>query len=174
MVIGKEEGVALLRTSDGGAHWVSEKLPADVGSLSAIACPAKSICEAVGQRPVPRGLHAASTPDDIAIRTTNGGDSWVTTSIPGTIGASLQSIACPTVSVCEVVGVGPAGQHHSNAASTAADAVAVRTTDRGANWDDQALPAGVGNLYDVSCPSPSACVAVGYSQTEYAVVVRFA
>jgi hypothetical protein len=35
-----------LRTTDGGAKWVSTKLPTDVGALDAIACPTPSVCGA--------------------------------------------------------------------------------------------------------------------------------
>ncbi len=98
-----------LRTTDGGAKWVSTKLPSSVGTLSAVACPTPSVCEAVGS-------HAAATsaaatlaqPAVVAVRSTDGGTTWASQPLPSGITA-LHGAACPTPSRCYAVGYNPIG-----------------------------------------------------------------
>lgn len=189
MVYGGATGaIYFLRTTDGGARWVSEKLPENVGELDDLACPTTSYCVALGQRAVSSGSvilgprlasapeAAASTPNDIVIRTTDGGAHWVLTNVPGTPNVTFGAISCPTPSVCEAAGV-PSGDvsqsGYTTTGSTAALALMFRTTDGGATWYAQGLPAGVGSISSISCPTSSACTAVGSSNTAYGVVIRY-
>jgi photosystem II stability/assembly factor-like uncharacterized protein len=41
------DGVAL-RTTDGGTKWAAQKLPVGSDDLEALACPSRSVCEALG------------------------------------------------------------------------------------------------------------------------------
>jgi len=75
-------------------------------------------------------------------------------SLPATVQA-LQAISCATASRCWAVG--------STVATSAAPSgpVLVASTDGGATWALQPLPAGVGYLTGIACASSRACTAVG-------------
>ncbi len=144
---------ALLRTTDGGVSWVSEKLPAGMGGtvtgsvtstvLNAIACPSKSICEAVG------GFGNSSGEVVVALRTTDGGRSWVRRTIPGN--GTVSAVACPSASTCEAL-------FRVNGPGTE---VVLRTTNGGKSWSRKTvLPGNVG-LEVIACPSTSTCMAGG-------------
>jgi hypothetical protein len=98
-----------LRTTDGGARWVSTKLPSSVGALSAIACPTPSVCEAVGAHATASTAAAtAAEPAVVAVRSTDGGTTWGTQPLPVGITA-LHGVACPTPYDCDAVGYNPIG-----------------------------------------------------------------
>ena len=63
-----------LRTTDGGARWVSTKLCDGVAALDAIACPTPSVCEAVGSHAAAGSTSAQrTTPAVAAVRSVDGG-----------------------------------------------------------------------------------------------------
>jgi len=98
-----------LRTTDGGAKWVSTKLPTSVGALSAIACPTPSVCDAVGAHATASTSAAAlAEPAVVAVRSTDGGTTWAAQPLPAGI-TSLKGIACPTPYGCDAVGSDPIG-----------------------------------------------------------------
>jgi photosystem II stability/assembly factor-like uncharacterized protein len=144
---------ALLRTTDGGVSWVSEKLPAGMGGtvtgsvtstvLNAIACPSKSICEAVG------GFGNSSGEVVVALRTTDGGRSWVRRTIPGN--GTVSAVACPSASTCEAL-------FRVNGPGTE---VVLRTTNGGNSWSRKTVLTGNVGLEVISCPSTSTCMAGG-------------
>jgi photosystem II stability/assembly factor-like uncharacterized protein len=144
---------ALLRTTDGGVSWVSEKLPAGMGGtvtgsvtstvLNAIACPSKSICEAVG------GFGNSSGEVVVALRTTDGGRSWVRRTIPGN--GTVSAVACPSASTCEAL-------FRVNGPGTE---VVLRTTNGGKSWSRKTVLTGNVGLEVIACPSTSTCMAGG-------------
>ena len=144
---------ALLRTTDGGVSWVSEKLPAGMGGtvtgsvtstvLNAIACPSKSICEAVG------GFGNSSGEVVVALRTTDGGRSWVRRKIPGN--GTVSAVACPSASTCEAL-------FRVNGPGTE---VVLRTTNGGKSWSRKTVLTGNVGLEVIACPSTSTCMAGG-------------
>ena len=79
-----------------GAGAVQKAYPA-AATPAAVSCPTRSDCAALG-----RGAGDFS----IVLRSTTGGRSWRTETLPGH-GAFLDSITCPTASDCYVVGAGP-------------------------------------------------------------------
>ena len=98
-----------LRTTDGGARWVSTKLPTDVGALDAIACPTPSVCEAVGSHAAAGSTSAQrTTPAVAAVRSVDGGTSWASQPLPAGITA-LKGVACPSPYDCYAAGYSPAG-----------------------------------------------------------------
>jgi hypothetical protein len=98
-----------LRTTDGGARWVSTKLPTSVGDLSAIACPTPSVCDAVGAHATASTAAAAlAEPAVVAVRSTDGGTTWAAQPLPAGI-TSLKGLACPTPYGCDAVGSDPIG-----------------------------------------------------------------
>src|ERR1019366_202560 len=139
---------ALLRTTDGGVSWVSEKLPAGMGGtitgsvtstvLNAIACPSKSICEAVG------GFGNPSGEVVVALRTTDGGRTS-----PGN--GTVRAAPCPSASTCEALFRvnGPGSE------------VVLRTTNGGKSWSRKTVLTGNVGLEVIACPSTSTCMAGG-------------
>ncbi len=98
-----------LRTTDGGARWVSTKLPTDVGALDAIACPTPSICEAVGSHTAASSTAAKdTTPAVAAVRSIDGGSTWASQPLPTGITA-LKGVACPSRYECYAAGYSSAG-----------------------------------------------------------------
>lgn len=89
------------------------------------------------------------------------GNAWqLGYSAPGA--PDLAWISCPSVQQCVAVGGGFWGDSGS----------IFLTTDGGRNWAREAVPAGVGNLHDVSCASTAFCMAlssweVGDAPIEY-------
>jgi photosystem II stability/assembly factor-like uncharacterized protein len=167
-------GSAILRTTDGGEVWVNVGSPlASKESLSGLACPSASVCEAVGEIDSTNG-------GAVALRTTDGGANWVGgEKFPSNI-AGLTGVACPTTSTCEAVGssyaigggytlggdYAPLSCPGPSTCRVAAGDVpaypyALRTTDGGARWVSTKLPAGVGAIDAIACPTPSVCEAVG-------------
>ena len=63
-------GSAILRTTDGGNVWVNVDPCWLRESLTGLACPSASVCEAVGEEDSTNG-------GAVAIRTTDGGLKWV-------------------------------------------------------------------------------------------------
>jgi photosystem II stability/assembly factor-like uncharacterized protein len=111
--------------------------------LNAIACPSKSICEAVG------GFGNSSGEVVVALRTTDGGRSWVRRTIPGN--GTVSAVACPSASTCEAL-------FRVNGPGTE---VVLRTTNGGKSWSRKTVLTGNVGLEVIACPSTSTCMAGG-------------
>ncbi len=134
----------ILTTDDGGATWVSEPVPAEIGWLSAVSCASATDCVAVGDQG-PLGPDASG----VALVTTNGGSSWTPVAVPGTFG--LSGVSCPSTSDCFAVGYTPTGP----------PAVIISTTDGGTNWGINSLPSAISIPSAISCLSTTECVVTG-------------
>jgi hypothetical protein len=153
----------ILRTTDGGKVWVNVESPLALKeSLTGLACPSASVCEAVGEVDSTSG-------GAVAIRSTDGGVKWTGgEKFPSNI-ADLTSVSCPTTSTCEAMGASYAigggytigGGNRVAATNTPAYPYALRTTDGGTRWVSTKLPTSVGALGAIACPTPSVCEAVG-------------
>jgi photosystem II stability/assembly factor-like uncharacterized protein len=126
----------LIGTSN-GTTWKLQANPKDE-NFSSIACPAKLVCEAVGDN-----NSSLRTTTPIA-RTTDGGNVWHRQSYS----RDVSTVSCPTVDVC--VAGGP-------------EAGVIYTHDGGAKW----WPSRKANCSwdvqptQVACGSPTNCVAFG-------------
>jgi photosystem II stability/assembly factor-like uncharacterized protein len=116
------------------ASWSSTNLQTGAfGPAFGIACPTSGTCFAL---------------DDPALRSTDGGGSWAPAAFaPLTEG----SVACPTTTECVAV---------TNSARIGATLPAYRSTDRGATWTTVLLPRGNQSVADLTCASPTTCLAV--------------
>jgi photosystem II stability/assembly factor-like uncharacterized protein len=167
-------GSDVLRTTDSGKVWVNVGSPlAAKEGLSGLSCPSASVCVAVGEAYSTNG-------GAVAIRTTDGGLKWAGgAKFPSNI-AQLSGVSCPTTSTCEAVGesftyssgytvrgVSPlatcpgTSTCRMESGDIPAYPYALRTTDGGTRWVGTKLPAGVGLLDAIACPTPSVCEAVG-------------
>jgi photosystem II stability/assembly factor-like uncharacterized protein len=162
----------IVGTTDGGATWVMLLSPSHAGSVQQLACPTARTCLAVGGNAI--------------LITRTMGRSWTSVSLPSgpsqpAYGGPITSVACPSASTCigtstdrAVVShnggrtwVGYAddlgGYYGTLACPTVNRCISVPreggssvTKDGGQTW--QALN---DNLFAISCPAVSYCVAVG-------------
>ena len=136
----------------GATGWTTQNAP--LGAVSGVTCPSASECMVSG------GLAEDGQPGAVAA-TTNGGANWAAVfSFPYAV-SNLFAVSCPSPSVCTTVGgtTGP-GESSGDFGPGVGPGVVLNSTDGGAVWTPQGLPAGTG-LSAVSCASTSACEALG-------------
>ena len=132
--------------------WYSQQLPADSASLTGVSCGGGGGgCMAVGSR-----WSGSDTWTGVAFLSTgNPINPWISVNLPA--GAGPAGIACPTSSVCHVVG-------SRLAARDEGIGMIYTTTDGGLKWTSAEAPSGTKSLQQISCPSTSDCYSVGANQ----------
>jgi len=153
----------VVATTDGGAAWALQSVPRDSGPLSAVSCPSATTCWAIGSPYNGSGVLA----------TTDGGTTWATQLLPFGVGG-LSDISCPTTSDCWAV-AGSVNYFPGVFVPPIAfggSGVIVATTDGGSLWSVQGVPTDVVAVSGVSCPSATACWAVGETQTDFSVLTE--
>ena len=154
--------------SRGGTAWTAVKAPLPPGAaknphagLWGVACPSASACVAVG-------YYTDSAGSQQVLLLTGHGAAWTATTAPLPPGAdrkarngpepptALYSLTCPSVSVCVATG------YYTDSLGSF-DGLLL--TKQGPAWTAAAAPmpggGSMGVVYDVACPSPATCVAVG-------------
>jgi len=147
-----------LAESWNGTSWTAQSVPNPTGatssSLDGVACSSSSDCEAVG---------ASYNSSGVLVTLAEGwnGTEWVLQATPTPTGATYSSfdgVACSSTSDCEAVG---ASYNSSGVPMTLAEGW------NGTTWTLQSTQnpndATYSLLKSVSCPSSSACEAVGYN-----------
>jgi photosystem II stability/assembly factor-like uncharacterized protein len=114
---GSREVGVVATTSNGGHTWKRRHIPAGFADLVGVACPTALVCEAAGLGPT------------AVIGTTDGGTTWTTQPIPGSM--FLQDVSCPRPQRCEAVGQDSNG-----------DFAAFGTVNAGQTWTQQPISAG--------------------------------
>jgi hypothetical protein len=141
-----------MTSSDGGRSWTEQRPPSGVLGLAAVDCPSLFRCYATGLARLPPKQQTQLTNDiAVVLESVDGGRVWRRVgAAPGLV--YLNAISCPTIATCFAVGDTVAGEDGSS------DAVVV-TTDAGARWHEEAVPAEQSGilLSDISCPSVSNC-----------------
>ncbi len=141
-----------------GSHLVVQHFAQPRGTVTAVSCPARDGCIAVGKTG-----HAQSQ----YIESWNGTTWQAMTSPAGTADDTLSAVSCAAVTGCTAVGYEPSD------GSTGEAAVAEQLT--GSTWSVQQVPTPAGSalseLSTVSCPAAADCLAAGQytSQSGYAV-----
>ena len=147
------------RTTDAGAHWMRENFTVGRIDLTGVACPSVTHCFAIGNGRGPPGVEVPGT----AFRTTDGGLRWTVLRLAPPH-ENLSGVACSSASTCELIG-SRAQQSSSCDIGVRSPpcyvAVTLHTTNGGTKWADQRLPADVGSLEQITCPSRSTCAALG-------------
>jgi photosystem II stability/assembly factor-like uncharacterized protein len=138
-------GGLALRTSDGGAHWVSEKLPRHTTALGSVSCSSPADCVAVGPGAGEGPAEGASS----VVVTLDGGTAWSDAAVGATSARELDQVSC-IGGTCELVSAEPP------------EAGVWGTSDGGTSWttNPEQLPPGV-LLSSVSCYAPGRCVGAG-------------
>jgi hypothetical protein len=151
-----------------GAAWTAVKAPLPAGAaksphagLWGVACPSAAACVAVG-------YYTDSAGSQQVLLLTGHGAAWTAATAPLPPGAdrkasngpepptALYSLTCPSVSVCVATG-------YYTDSSGGTDGLLL--TKQGPAWTAATAPMPGGSfgevVYDVACPSPATCVAVG-------------
>ncbi|HWE71002.1 MAG TPA: hypothetical protein VG205_11590 [Acidimicrobiales bacterium] len=139
---GAPNGAALIATTNGGASWVNQPIPATAAYLSAVACSTPVQCVAVGEGQGNQG---------VAIATTNGGTSWTQASVPAGIG-DVTTVTCRSDRRCLAIG------------SLAAGDAALVSTSAGVTWSQTGtLSGGTAGASGVSCVDDQHCWVTGHT-----------
>jgi photosystem II stability/assembly factor-like uncharacterized protein len=158
--------------------------------LSAISCATASNCMAIGAVSIPNPRVCGGTPPRVVpppgfdscdneptaevsavISSSDGGTTWRSRSLPSDVPVpQLYSLSCASASVCWASGQESVPQVIGNV-HDAGSPVLVGTSDSGATWSKETFtipdnaPNYLGQEYlsigDLSCPGPSACLALG-------------
>ena len=142
-------------TQNGGKSWstVHTSRP-----ITVVTCMSKLRCIAIEQGYKPSDQTGWRT-----FLTTDGGVSWVKESSPGPVGANV--LTCPSTTKCIAIG-GIAGAPIPQTPTDRYIALAWTSSNGGASWVKGAYPGGVPSPFaeianiDISCPSPSWCMAL--------------
>ena len=161
-----------VRTSRGETVDPGKPTAPLISELDSVACNSRDHCVATGisvrgVAKAPQSEAVAQTMFGIATTTSDGGVHWASVSLPPRI-ETPPVISCPSAKSCVAVGgtivANPVRSSLTPPGSTPNPqnlGEVVRTTDGGETWARSVLPAGVGRLTGVSCPTKSFCVAVG-------------
>jgi hypothetical protein len=144
-----------------GTAWAIQRTPSPDGStasyLRGVSCPSASACTAVG-------FYTTSSGASVMLAERWNGTAWAIQPVPGPSGFTnpgLYGVSCPSASACTAVGFS-----YRSVGSTLVPATVAERWN-GTAWAAQSTPSPGGangsGLYGVSCPSASACTAVGFS-----------
>ncbi len=151
---GPGEEVAVV-TADGGTSWTEHDLPADVAKVEALTCPTVVTC--VGVATTAPGTSTTPGGQTIAVRSTDGGTSWSTVTLPSPVYPSDSALACSSPTDCVLAGTTTEVAPGQTATTTA---VALVTNDGGVHWALMTLPRGLERMRAVSCAPGGGCLAL--------------
>lgn len=152
------DSFGIVATKDSGVTWRAQRVPDGTKpEVTGVACTSLATCVAVGQ-----DSNCENEGDDpcaagtlAVLATKNAGDGWSGYTIPDDI--NLNAVACPRDGHCYAVAfVGIADGYNGGG-----DGAIIASSNSGATWISQAVPAATGGLTSISCPSASTCYAVG-------------
>lgn len=139
---------SIATTTNLGATWTTAPITG-LGIVITTVCPSATICYAVGYANPPVSQVAFG---QIAI-TRNGGASWSVRALPAT--GEVNGITCRTPSVCTAFATSLDG----------GTTILERTTNAGGAWSATPVPAGVGLVRWLTCPTATTCVATSNRTT---------
>lgn len=135
---------------DGAKTWsetaLTQAVPLHNWALSSISCETAESCVAVGA--------SGSVFPGVALSTTDGGTTWLSSPDPNLAGVDLYEVSCAGLEaglpVCTALG---------GASLNGAGPIELRSTDGGVTWSGEQftdIPAPAG-LYGLSCPTAKVC-----------------
>jgi hypothetical protein len=179
----------LLVTDDAGTSWRPAAMPGHVGggAIPEVTCADATHCALLGyvQGPGPQGGSMSVSPSGKITETlpdqhsvvgfsVDGGLTWTARRLPNVPGPFLDTLACPTASLCYAAGQAYIPQRIGNT-SNGGSSVVVVTRDGGRTWQrvSFAVPARVpsgmeadafADIGQIQCPRSDACVAIGVAR----------
>jgi photosystem II stability/assembly factor-like uncharacterized protein len=91
----------------------------------------------------------------------DGGTTWTEATVPTGIGTgALRSVACTSALDCIAVGANVVGETDSTLPG-----LAIETSDGGATWQAESMPAGTAAVDQIVCSNASQCFAGGSSES---------
>lgn len=154
-----------LLSTTGGRTWIQRYPGLRRGILYGLACATRALCVAAGANAYVAGGESRSGP--VAIRSSNGGETWVPSSIGSSGGGGTLAVSCPASATCVGVGdifvwcqcgTGTPGEYGRTWSSS----------DRGATYAVHVVAKDSGyvvsDLDAVSCWSPTSCETAGTAQ----------
>ena len=144
---GAPNGAALIATTDGGAKWTPQVIPATVGYLSGISCSDNRHCTAVGQ--------AAQTSNGqaVIIVTSNGGSVWTSVPVPAGI-LDLTAVTCRPDGWCVAAGTG------------ADSVVTLVSSSPTSTWTQAGSLPGMNGATDISCSDNRSCWVTAHTSVD--------
>jgi len=127
----------IVGTTDSGANWSAQTLPAGTNAISETACPSTTLCLAIAGNQI--------------LGSTDGGDSWRVENQTVAMAGGYTGIACPSTTDCVAIAKG----------DWMAGSAVIRSTDGGSSWSDVPLMWWHTDLSALSCTSTGYCVIVG-------------
>ncbi len=155
-------GSGLFAIDPAAGSWGDVSSPAPIPTSeydipAAVSCPSSDHCTVASSFMALTGGGGAA-PFPLAFTTTNGGASWVPSSVDNGDTQTRPGLSCPTTSTCQIVDT--AGLY--------------RSTNDGASWTRQPLPSPAGasdtTAVSVSCPDVRACLAGGLGNQRTGVI----
>jgi hypothetical protein len=149
-------------SADGGATWRTVSLPPGTLLTTGISCQTTQRCFAGGESGAPPGTPIGDGGRASVESTVDGGSTWSSTDLPGTVG-ELTDLACGTDD-CVVAGLGPVPPTgRTQGAVTAYGPAGPGDPSPGAGWSVVAMPAGFtpAGPEGLSCSGPDSCVLGG-------------
>jgi len=150
----------VLTTHDGGATWSQASVPTGAFDLNSVTCMTAAVCTAI----VNDGTNSWSAQTD------DFGGSWAEDGDLPTGFEDPRDLSCRAADdatgaiTCLVAGYSPTSTGHGQGA------IAV-SQNGGISWTAADVPSGVGVLQNVTCQTPTACIAVGTTSTTVSDVV---
>jgi hypothetical protein len=134
-------GAGVAATSTGNTTtFTKDALPEGTPSLNAVSCASAGTCVADG--------------DGSVVSSTNGGTSWALHTLP-LPGLTLVGALCQSATQCLVTGYQTLGDLAGNQAEI------FHSTDGGSTWAPSTMPAAVGGISAIACPTTTRCIGVG-------------
>ena len=150
----------VLYSTDSGVTWATASLPTQslttLGALTRLSCANASDCIASFF-----GKGGAARRNVLVSR--DGGESW---SQPGASGLGddfISGVSCPTALQCWASGIALPDKSGTPGPVLAREGMISSTSDGGETWQNAQLPAGVGPVADISCPTTTSCYALAFA-----------
>jgi photosystem II stability/assembly factor-like uncharacterized protein len=121
-------------------------MPSGTQALGGVACPTPTFCVGVGG-----GVDVSN----------DGGLTWAQRNIPNGLTSALRSVTCTSATRCIAVGANVEGENDSTLPGEA-----IVTTDGGATWQSQTMPANTAFVDQITCVGGTQCFAEGSDDTK--------
>jgi hypothetical protein len=134
-------------SGDGGSSWARLPFPSRLTLSSAQSCPSAEVCVAAADLDT-RTVGGRVSGKTVLVSTVDGGHRWSVVPVP--FSAQLFLLSCTSARACTGV-----------TASASNEERLIRTTNGGATWSVTLALSATSEVYALSCPSRSHCVATG-------------